>query len=203
MSYLYIYLYCLDYPCLIGSSVPISRHIHDTSNIPFEEHNLDMPWLGMQLDYTYIEPILEILNSTEQPLLSRQEAHITVISPPEYRILSTSTNITIDELNHLAKSHKIQSSIFSVVCLGKVIQKENNFDHVVYQLIISSPSLIKLRESIFRLFYIRKGNPSLFDPHAFWPHITIGFTDHDLFVEQGIYKGLNACYRPITYLDSK
>ncbi|ORZ25219.1 hypothetical protein BCR42DRAFT_316459 [Absidia repens] len=116
----------------------------------------------MQLDFNHVAPVLNAINSTYQPLLSRGEAHITVISPPEYRILSKQANITMAMLNTMARDSNIQASEFEVVCLGKVQRYKN----VVYQLIVSSPSLVRLRERIFRLYYSNHGNPSFFDPHV-------------------------------------
>ncbi|CAO3612009.1 unnamed protein product [Cunninghamella echinulata] len=176
-----------------GPPIKLSKNLYKTKKIPFKEHNEDSPWLGMELDFQYVKPIFDSLNSTTQPLLTRNEAHITIISPPEYKILS-SVNITIVDINAVAMKHKVQSSHFKVTCLGKVSQQNNT----VYQLIVTSPDLIKIREDIFRLYYSKHGNLALFDPHSFWPHITVGFTNHDLFIENGVYKGLNACYRPIT-----
>jgi hypothetical protein len=91
----------------------------------------------------------------------KDEAHITVISPPEYNLLSNA-NITIDEINGLAAEYKIQESAFEVVCLGRV--KLN--DNVVYQLVVRSPDLVRLRTKIFQLYWNKGGNPALFDPEV-------------------------------------
>ncbi|KAI9301336.1 hypothetical protein BJ944DRAFT_169267 [Cunninghamella echinulata] len=115
----------------------------------------------MELDFQYVKPVFDNLNSTTQPLLTRNEAHITIISPPEYKILS-SANINIVDINAIAMKHKVQSSHFKVACLGKVSQQNNT----VYQLIVTSPDLIKIREDIFRLYYSKHGNLALFDPHV-------------------------------------
>ncbi|KAH8551154.1 hypothetical protein BGW37DRAFT_495003 [Umbelopsis sp. PMI_123] len=149
-------------------------------------------WLGQQLNFSYIQPIFEDLKKTQSKLQSRGEAHITVISPPEYEVLAKA-NITIEEINTIASTHKIQESKFRVVCLGRVELDEN----VVYQLIIRSTDLIHIRTKIFQLYWRNGGNTALFDPRGFWPHITVGFTDHDLFLENGVFKGDNLCWRSI------
>lgn len=87
------------------------------------------------------------------------EAHITVISPPEFAILAAA-NVTIDDVNKLAVDYKIQESDFEVACLGRV-QVENN---TVYQIIVHSDDLVRLRTRIFQLYWNRGGNPALFDP---------------------------------------
>ncbi|SAL96377.1 hypothetical protein [Absidia glauca] len=145
-----------------GPPIKASRSIYNTSKIPFQEHNEGLLWLGMQLDFAHVSPLLDELNSTKQPLLSRREAHITVIDPIEYKTLSTA-NMTIDDINKVARENNIQSSEFHMVCLGKATQNSNT----VYQIIVSSPPLVRLREKIFQLFYAKQGNPVLFDPHTF------------------------------------
>ncbi|GAB5592959.1 hypothetical protein Unana1_07859 [Umbelopsis nana] len=122
----------------------------------------------------------------------KDEAHITVISPPEYNLLSNA-NITIDEINGLAAEYKIQESAFEVMCLGRV--KLN--DNVVYQLVVRSPDLVRLRTKIFQLYWHKGGNPALFDPESFWPHVTVGYTEQDVFIENGVYKGHNICWRAV------
>ncbi|KAF7728381.1 hypothetical protein EC973_006189 [Apophysomyces ossiformis] len=174
----------------------LPRAIYDTGNITFVEHHEPTPWLGMELSYQNIKPLFDELNTTDQPLVSRGEAHITVISPPEYVQLATA-DLTIEDIDITARKHSIQSSHFNVVCLGKVDVMRDQLQHVVYQVIVDSPDLIRLREKIFRLYYDRGGNAALFDPHNYKPHITIGFTITDLHIEQGVSKGYNVCHRAI------
>ncbi|CAO3659646.1 unnamed protein product [Rhizopus stolonifer] len=150
----------------------------------------------MALDYQYIEPIAKELNSTDFPLISRGESHITVITPPEFVVLSAA-NITIDEINDIAIKRSIQSSKISIVCLGKEDLVVKGVRDIVYQIIFKAPNLVKIRKDIFKLYYKNGGNTALFDPNSFWPHATVAFTSSDLFLEQGVYKSANVCYRPI------
>lgn len=84
-----------------------------------------------------------------------------MIDPIEYKVLSTA-NMTISDINKIARENNIQSSEFHMVCLGRATQNSNT----VYQIIVSSPPLVRLREKIFQLFYAKQGNPVLFDPHV-------------------------------------
>ncbi|KAI8637137.1 hypothetical protein BD408DRAFT_425059 [Parasitella parasitica] len=177
-----------------GGAIQVNKKILSTEIIAFESHPAGKAsWLGMNFDFQYVEPVFEILNSTQVPLFTRGESHITVISPPEFSILST-TGITIDQLDQIALDEKIQHTKVKIVCLGK----ENVDGRIVYQLIVTAPNLVKIRRKAFQLFAKRGGNTSLFDPNSFWPHITVGFTSGDLFIEDGVYKGSNVCYRPIS-----
>lgn len=120
-------------------------------------------WLGMNFDYQYIKPIFNLFNSTEAPLLTRGDSHITVISPPEFAVLAAA-GITIDEVNAFARQSKIQSSKVTAVCLGKEDVLLAGVQKVVYQILVKSPDLVKIREKIF-LSYVKKGgNTALFDP---------------------------------------
>ncbi|KAI8876308.1 hypothetical protein K501DRAFT_298893 [Backusella circina FSU 941] len=106
----------------------------------------------MKLDFKYIEPVFTALNSTKEPLLTRGESHITVISPPEYAVLSKYGNVTIDDINTIALKHNIQGSVFEVVCLGKEDVVISNVRKLVYQIIVRASNLVKIREAIFKLY---------------------------------------------------
>ncbi|ORX45507.1 hypothetical protein DM01DRAFT_1311806 [Hesseltinella vesiculosa] len=175
-----------------GDAIAVSKAIYDTDILPFTDHSHeDPPWLGLSLDYKHVHPILEQLNSSDAPLLSRQEAHITVITPPEYTVLSQA-EVTMDQINAIALENDIQSCPFELICIGRVHDKGDD----VYDLIvIPGESLLHIREDVFRLYVSQGGNPSYFDPQMFRPHVTVGFTKTDLF--DGVYKGINTCHRPI------
>ncbi|KAI9260752.1 hypothetical protein BDA99DRAFT_560811 [Phascolomyces articulosus] len=176
-----------------GEPVTISKKVYDTKKIDFLPHE---NWLGMELDYQYVAPVAKALNTTEIPLLTRGESHITVVTPPEFDTLATA-NVTIEEINQIALDYKIQKSKFKMICLGKEAVKVDNDLYIVYQIIVDAPNLEAIREAIFRLYVNKGGNSALFDPNAFWPHITVAFTIGDLFENNGVYKGLNVCHSPL------
>ncbi|RUS30262.1 hypothetical protein BC938DRAFT_479639 [Jimgerdemannia flammicorona] len=185
---------------LPGPAFKISQKIHQTAHIPFVPHTAPQPfasWLGQQLDFTYVKPIFDALNATDKTLITRGESHITVITPPEFDGALHLANVTIDEINAIALKNHIQAAQFKIVCLGQehiLLDKE---EYRVFSVLIDAPDLRKIREDVFRLFASKGGNTGLFDPHAFWPHITVGFNQRDLFIQDNIYKGYNACWRPI------
>ncbi|KAL0142486.1 hypothetical protein V8B55DRAFT_1498481 [Mucor lusitanicus] len=161
----------------LGIPYQDQQKVLSTKKIPFQSHPAgNASWLGMNFDFQYVKPVFDILNSTQVPLLNRGESHITVISPPEFGVLATA-GITIDQVNQIALKEKIQSSKVKIVCLGK----EDVNGKIVYQLIVSAPNLVTIREK-----------------QGIWPHITVGFTSGDLFIQDGVYKGANVCYRPVS-----
>ncbi|KAI7878743.1 hypothetical protein K492DRAFT_132347 [Lichtheimia hyalospora FSU 10163] len=117
----------------------------------------------MNLDYKYVEPIAKELNSTEHPLLNRGESHITVVTPPEFQVLANAS-VTLDEINNIALQHRIQSSHFRVVCLGREDVQLDDKQYIVYQLIVDSRNLLNIRRAIFRLYASKGGNTALFNP---------------------------------------
>lgn len=121
----------------------------------------------MNLDYKYVKPVFDAVNSTQVPLLNRGESHITIITPPEFSILA-SAGITIDQVNKIALDAKIQSSKISVVCLGKEDVKIAGVQKIVYQILVQAPNLVKIREQIFKLYVKQGGNTALFDPRVSW-----------------------------------
>ncbi|KAJ8652990.1 hypothetical protein O0I10_011371 [Lichtheimia ornata] len=179
-----------------GSPVTLSRRIYHSSSIPFKKND---GWLGMNLDYKYVEPIANKLNSTEQPLFNRGESHITVVTPPEFNLLANA-GVTLDEINNIARQHKIQASRFRVVCLGREDVKVDNEQYIVYQLIVDSRDLLNIRRAIFRLYASKGGNTALFNPDNYNPHITVAFSVNDLFEANGVSKGYNVCYSPIHFV---
>ncbi|GAA5802482.1 hypothetical protein HPULCUR_007947 [Helicostylum pulchrum] len=181
-----------------GPVINISKKVLSADKVPFIEHPAgNASWLGMNFDYHYVKPVFELLNSTKVPLINRGESHVTVISPPEFAVLATA-GITIEQVNKIARDLKIQSSKVTIVCLGKEDVVVADLNKIVYQVIVKVPNLVKIRQKIFQLYIQRGGNSALFDPQSFWPHITVGFTSGDVFLEQGVYKGYNVCYRPIS-----
>ncbi|KAI8145379.1 hypothetical protein BJV82DRAFT_603462 [Fennellomyces sp. T-0311] len=145
-----------------GEPVSIPKNVYKTKNIAFLPHE---DWLGQELDYQYVLPVAQALNTTEEPLLTRGESHITVITPPEFYTLAEA-NVTIGEINEIALEFRIQSSKFNLVCVGKESLVVDEQKYVVYQLIADAPNLQRIREAVFRLYVSKGGNPALFDPHV-------------------------------------
>lgn len=121
----------------------------------------------MNFDFQYIKPVFDTFNSTETPLITRGESHVTVISPPEFAVLATA-GVTFDEINTFARQSKIQQSKVTPICLGKEDVLFEGVQKVVYQILVKSPDLIKIREKIFQLYAKKGGNTALFDPQVMY-----------------------------------
>ncbi|KAF9111810.1 hypothetical protein BGX27_004388 [Mortierella sp. AM989] len=187
-------------------SIVINKKVLQTSKVPFIPHSgntLFSNWVGLNVDFKYVKPVFDIVNTTKAfgngTLISRGESHITVILPTEYDKILHPAGVTIEELNALA-THKnaLQRSKFSLECLGRVQVVANGEFQQSLQIILKNyKDLIHYREQVFKLFVKKGGNPALFAAENFQPHITLGFRNRDIFSEDGIYKGKNACIHKI------
>lgn len=128
-------------------------------------------------------------------LKHRGEAHITVITPPEYKNLQSL--VKMEEIQKLAQDLKIQQSSFDSLCIGKGVSPKNPQEGATYFVVIHSDKLNELRRKIESLFVSRGGDTKKFSAKVFYPHITLGFTQRDLHFEDGVIKDTTACEKTL------
>lgn len=187
-----------------GSDTPqfqLNHEIFDTTSVPFEIHvDQDNPksygnWLGLNVPYEPAKDIWKQIEAqTHTTLQNRQEAHITVITPPEFVEILQPAGITMAEINEIAKQMRIQESKYDIYCLGRKRKLKAGEMYVVYSIIVKSQDLIDIRRAIFELYTRKGGEPSQFNPDSFSPHITVAYTKSDLFEGDGIFKSTNSCW---------
>lgn len=125
------------------------------------------------------------------------EAHITVVTPVEFDQVLKKVNITMNEIEAIAKRYEIQQSRLNILGIGSAKRTINNEEHETFFIIVDSENLRLIRQQVFYLFVKRGGDRSLFDPTWFFPHITLGFTkDRDLHESHGVYKNLKFSFDP-------
>jgi hypothetical protein len=167
----------------------LPREILDSSDVPFLPQTI---WLGQNLNYSQFAPLVNLANSTYGPIQGRGEAHITVITPPEF--FAMQSVMGIDEINSIALAANIQSTVFYPYCLATQSAILNGVQQNSYNVLIHAPGLEKLRANIGKLVTQRGG---VFDAANFTPHITVGFTLRDLFESDGVAKTAKTCIRPV------
>ena len=155
-------------------------------------------YLQMNIFFAPVKKLFEDLDRDLYNSLSkknaRKEAHITVITPVEYRNILEPAGMSMDRINQIALEMNIQNSDFEIICLGKGEKIEQS----TYFLVVESEDLLNIRRAIFKEFVKLGGKPSRFDPELFYPHITVGYTHRDLHLESdGVYKGMNSCWRKV------
>lgn len=142
-------------------------------------------YISLDLEYARYQSILKAIEEKiGHSLKSRGEAHITIITPPEYKKLSQ--KISSQQIDELAKIFLKSSPIFSLVCVGTSKKELNEIFYVV----IESNDLLQFRLQLSKVSGLAKQD---FDPQVFYPHITLGFTDHDLHYEDGVIKNAATC----------
>jgi 2'-5' RNA ligase len=151
-------------------------------------------YLTMNLPY---EPVSALYKQLEKQLglklISRGEAHITIITPPEYFDVLRS-KISIDEINQIARQMNVQKSKFEVLGVGRGEALIENTREQTYFIVVRSPELVNIRKKIFETFVKNGGDPHRFDPMNYNPHVTIGFTKRDLHESDGFIKGIGSLF---------
>ena len=149
-------------------------------------------YLAMNLNHSDYKDLITVVESAQAlKLHSRGESHITVITPPEFEVLSK--NVTIQEINKVAVDSSMQNSVFEKKCIGE----GKKDDLRTYFVVVSAPSLLTSRKSISALYIKKGGQVKDFIAEDFLPHITIGFTQRDLFELDGVVKNVASCILPL------
>ncbi len=178
----------------------LSKAAFDNHAVPFLPHIGSAPmsnYLAMNLRF---EPFNALREQVEQrlgvKLKQRGEAHITTVSPVEYDN-ALRAKISINDINILAARRRIQTTPYSVVCVGRGRALIEGKEAYTYFAVVSAPGLVALREDIAQVFARRGGSPKAFSPRYFYPHVTLGFTDRDLHDTDGVIKDRRSCWENI------
>ena len=182
-------------------ALPISDQVFDNSSLAFIEHNKDKPF-GRYLTQNIQYPPIKALHKTlqlqlQQALINRGEAHITVVTPPEFD-RQLKPHISIEQINKIARDMNIQDAQFELVCLGRGQVRQDNKTLSTYFVVVESPQLLAIRQAVHDKFVENGGDAKAFKPTHFYPHITVGYTDKDLHESQGVFKDKRSCYRSLT-----
>ncbi len=186
--------FCASAFSKVNSALNLSSSVYHHVHFIRHEESLPMKsWLGMNISYPEIQSLKNDLEKKIQlELKSRDEAHITVLTPIEYdKVISK--KITITEVHDLAERMKIQNTRFKSLCVGSGSKEIDGKTESTYYVVVKAENLLKIREMIHKVYIARGGNSKDFDPFNYYPHITIGFTKRDLHFEEGIIKDERSC----------
>lgn len=174
---------------------PLAKQVHETSDLDFRKAS-GSSYLAMAIPYSPIAELRENFSRESRfNLKDRGEAHITVITPPEFAILKS--KLTMDDLLRLAESSKIQSTAFSPLCIGSGTKRQQSITMSTYYVVVEAPGLNEIRQKIAETFVARGGESEKFIATSFFPHITIGFDHRDLHFEDGVRKDTSTCIAKI------
>lgn len=152
----------------------------------------EQTYISYLLPYEKYHGLLKRLeNKLGRKLRNRSEAHITIITPPEYVILKQV--IPEDEFKHMTNEFLIAKPQYKEICLGIGVAK-NNPELKTYYLVVDSKDMFAFRH---KLAQVAKLSKSQFNSDDFYPHITLGFTDRDLHQQDGVLKTKDTCSKDL------
>jgi 2'-5' RNA ligase len=177
----------------------LSKEILSNGTLPFVSHHgrgrFDNT-LALNVVYAPIQalrrPIEEGVGRRLKFLTSWKsdgEAHVTVITPPEFSEV-LSPYLTMEEIEKIAQKDRIQESELIVLGLGSGKAILDGEEEETYFVIVDSENLRKIRHDVYRAFLEKGGSPNAWDPTWWFPHITIGFTRRDLHEADGVIKNI-------------
>ncbi|RUR06447.1 hypothetical protein [Legionella sp. km772] len=179
--------------------LPLSKSIYLNDSLSFESHRGEGAFdtaLAMNIQHIPVKAIRDRLSLyLHYPLRfftewnKNGEAHITVITPPEYTYI-LKPFISIDRMEEIAVQNYIQDSDLNVLGLGKGSLPINNRVEETYFIIIKSTNLLKIRHKIYEEFVKNGGDKNAWDPNHFYPHITVGYSLRDLHEADGVIKDI-------------
>lgn len=148
-------------------------------------------YISYDLEYKPFEEMrLQLEKSLGLPLKNRGEAHITVITPPEYEQLSKT--LEPEQIHALANESLIKNPKYEIVCIGSGHLLLNGQDEKTYFVVVQSTELLQIRQRLAEAAHLPKKQ---FDGDLFFPHVTLGFTSRDLHYEDGVIKDKNSCLK--------
>lgn len=155
-------------------------------------------YLSMNIPFSPVSNLFrQVETILQKKLISRGEAHITVVTPVEYWNVLRPRGITMREINYIAETFDIQKSRFGILCLGQGTAIIENKMESTFFIVVQSVDLINLRRAIQSLYIKKGGLPNQFDPNKYYPHITVGFSKIDLHESNGVIKDSRSCVRKI------
>ena len=149
-------------------------------------------YVSLDLEYPEYQQTLDRLDAfLSTKLINRGEAHITVLTPPEFKIVTANTS---PETIH-QEWQEWKTKNFKKVCLGEGQINEKKKFLKTYYIVVESSELLA-----FRSYLKTKYAVTNFNAEVFYPHITLGFTEKDLHFEQGVIKDQKSCPAKLQHL---
>lgn len=178
----------------------ISKDIY--RKVPFSSQYSEDGALIRSVDFRSVNEMIPKLENKFKKELSgreledRNEAHITIITPPEGKTGFFPGSIGIDKViptNKLISKYKniLQDITFDIECVG---MQKNSKGNIVFYLVVKSKQILDIRKEISNIVSVDPTIP--FKPvDNYFPHITIGFVGGDV---HGVSKGAETCVSDVT-----
>lgn len=171
----------------LGPSAADAHYVtYDLSHAPFEKLRIELEsHLGLKLKH-------------------RGEAHITIVTPPEFEVLSKF--MKPEDIRRLTRETFFKSAVsqgadvkIESVCIGQGTLRPSRVAspaadpgaavaEQTWFVVVKFPLAVRARET---LAHAAPG--SKFHPRDFHPHVTLGFLNRDLHSQDGVVKDLSSC----------
>lgn len=165
----------------------------------------DARYVSYDLEYSAFEKLrTELEARLKIKLENRGEAHITIVTPPEFSMLAEvlkpeEIHRSVQQAFLKEKSPKIET-----VCLGQgVLRHESTNEAQTWFLVVKFPVALGAREKLAEEFGKRLASlpdsksSTVFKAREFYPHVTLGFIGRDLHLQDGVIKNISSCKFPI------
>jgi hypothetical protein len=182
------------------------RQFFEPSSVPFIPH-VEEGYLAVNLNYAlvggWIQDTMSVIDKVlhdnfDRTWNHRNEAHLTVISPPEYQRLKP--YISMERINEIAKRMDIQDTKITPFCVGWGVSRHTRdlrTAESTYYIVVKSEGIERIRDAVLKeaMANLPAGHSLDFKANEINPHITIGFNVDDLHPERdGVYKTAETCF---------
>ncbi len=178
-------------PYGLSSSIfynPEELKVQSRSIASMDTKTSEKSYLALDLPLPAFEKMRHDVETKEKVTLKhRSEAHITVITPPEFKELKK--HISMAEIEALADSMGLKKASYNLLCVGKGTSQKK----ATYFVVVQSEDLFKIRKAIEILYKEKGGTDSGFKAEEYHPHVTLGFTEKDLHAQDGVMKDASSC----------
>lgn len=157
---------------------------------------------AVSIPFASISELTEQLKSaSDLKLKNRGEAHITILTPDDLKLLQLTPEKTSRILS-IAQREPFSHVRFNVSCLGGIQTGNRTTDPKVFYIVVDSEDILNFRRKIREELFDNSACSSPdqdFCPDHYFPHITIGFTKSDIHprVRDKIKKNKETCVAPI------
>jgi hypothetical protein len=156
-----------------------------------EAHSALKNYISYDLEYKSFEEMrLKLEKTLGNSLKNRGEAHITVITPPEYEKLTQ--KLKPEQIHAVANETLLKKPAYEIVCVGKGSLTIKGKTESTFYVVVTAQELLNLRLKLAELAGLPQDQ---FNPKLFYPHVTLGFTSRDLHYEDGVIKDKNSCLK--------
>lgn len=165
--------------------------VHDASALSLEDAS-GADYIAMNIPFAPVDRLKdEVVSRTGTALRGRGEAHITIITPPEFAVLRG--KVSRAEMLALGREMNIQSSEFNAICLGKGEKRDGRRSLVAYFIVVHDQTLLEFRQRVAERFVANGGRANAFQAENIYSHITVGFSQRDLHEADGVLKDRTSC----------